>query len=425
MNTQNPLPLDWRQVELGSVSLELYGGGTPSTKNPTLWNGSIPWITSKRLGDALLIDSGEKFISEKALTNSATKVATRGSLLTATRVGVGKVGIAEIDVAINQDISAIIVDPLVCDVRFIAYQLKSELVQLEFAKHRRGATIQGITRDNLRDIPLALPPFQEQRNIASVLTLVQQSIEQQQRLIELTNELKHTLMHKLFTEGLNGEPQKQTEIGPIPESWTLRLLGSLAKVGNGSTPKRGNAEYWMEGDTPWLNSAKIHDLFIHSADQFVTPVAVKECHLPLVPAGSLLIAITGQGKTLGNSAIVRFDTTINQHLAYAKFTTDEVLPEFVLWYMQTRYEYLRSIAQAGGSTKGALTCGFLKTIMIPIPTFQEQEQIVEIFDLLYRRMQIIESKHKALTELFDSLLHQLMTATVRVDDLDLSVLEGS
>ena len=129
-------------------------------------------------------------------------------------------------------------------------------------------------------LPIAIPPPCEQRKIAAVLGLVQRAIEQQERLIALTMELKKALLHKLFTEGLRGEPQKQTEIGPVPESWELVPLGSLAKVGNGSTPKRDNEGYWQGGTIPWLNSTKIHERFITEADQFVTDVAVKECHLP-------------------------------------------------------------------------------------------------------------------------------------------------
>ena len=223
-------------------------------------------------------------------------------------------------------------------------------------------TIPNLSQSKLCELPLPVPPLLEQRKIAAVLGLVQRAIEQQERLIALTTELKKALLHKLFTEGLRGEPQKQTEIGLVPESWELVPLGSLAKVGNGSTPKRDKAGYWHAGTIPWLNSTKIHERFITEADQFVTDVAVKECHLPRVKPSSLLIAITGQGKTLGNSALVLFETCINQHLAYAQFNTINVLPEFVLWFMQTRYEHLRSISQAGGSTKGALTCGYLKNL---------------------------------------------------------------
>jgi len=217
-------------------------------------------------------------------------------------------------------------------------------------------------------------------------------------------------MHKLFTEGLRNELQKQTEIGPIPESWEMLPLGLLAKVGNGSTPKRDNQAFWQDGTIPWLNSARIHDRFITEPDQFVTDLAVKQCHLPRVKPNSLLIAITGQGKTLGNSAITRFETCINQHLAYAQFTTEKIIPDFVLWFMQTRYEFLRSIAQAGGSTKGALTCGYLKTHLIPVPTIGEQQEIVSTFNALDQKDKIAALKRDRLQALFRTLLHQLMTA---------------
>ncbi len=196
-------------------------------------------------------------------------------------------------------------------------------------------------------------------------------------------------------------------------------LGSLAKVGNGSTPKRANEAYWEGGTIPWLNSTKIHDRFITEADQFVTPQAVKECHLPKVAPNSLLVAITGQGKTLGNSAITRIETCINQHLAYAQFHSPKIVPDFVLWFMQTRYDYLRSIAHGGGSTKGALTCGFLKTLPIPVPSTDEQKEIVTVFQTLEDKQGTAANKQSALQDLFRTLLHELMTAKIRVHELDL------
>ena len=277
----------------------------------------------------------------------------------------------------------------------------------------------GVSGSLLKTLIVPVPPLVEQRNIAGVLGLVQRAIEQQERLIALTTELKKTLLHKLFTEGLRGEPQKQTDIGPIPQSWEVVPLGLLAKIGNGSTPKRDNEGYWQDGTIPWLNSAKIHERFIVEADQFVTDLAVKECHLPRVKPGSLLVAITGQGKTLGNSALVSFETCINQHLAYAQFISPRVVPEFVLWFMQTRYEHLRSISQAGGSTKGALTCGYLKTYPIPVPSLDEQQDITRVFAVLDRKEKVHQRKHVAFTALFRTLLHQLMTAQIRVHQLDL------
>ncbi|MEF8748143.1 MAG: restriction endonuclease subunit S [Candidatus Accumulibacter propinquus] len=285
----------------------------------------------------------------------------------------------------------------------------------------RSVNQSSINQAKLKAVEVPLPPLPEQKKIAHILSTVQRAIEAQERIIQTTTELKKALMHKLFTEGLRNEPQKQTEIGRMPESWEVVELGSLAKVGNGSTPKRANEAYWEGGTIPWLNSTKIHDRFITEADQFVTPQAVKECHLPKVAPNSLLIAITGQGKTLGNSAITRIETCINQHLAYAKFHSAKIIPDFVLWFMQTRYDYLRAIAHGGGSTKGALTCGFLKAHPIPVPSRAEQEEIATTFQTLEDKQHFAVRKQAALQDLFRSLLHQLMTAKTRVQELGFSV----
>jgi type I restriction enzyme S subunit len=295
---------------------------------------------------------------------------------------------------------------------------------LRFSHAVDGSTLPYLNLNQLQERRIPLPPFPEQRRIAAVLGLAQRAIEQQERLIALTTELKKALLHQCFTQGLRGEPQKQTEIGPMPQSWEVAPLGSLAKVGNGSTPKRDNKGYWQGGTIPWLNSTKIHERFITQADQFITDLAIKECHLPRVKPGSLLVAITGQGKTLGNTALVSFETCINQHLAYAQFTTPSIVPEFVLWFMQTRYDHLRSISQAGGSTKGALTCGYLKTYPVPVPTPDEQHEIADVFAALDRKEKVHQRKQAALTALFRTLLHQMMTAQIRVHDLDLPELEA-
>jgi type I restriction enzyme S subunit len=160
---------------------------------------------------------------------------------------------------------------------FINYWLRFSFdLQNLYGVAGASSTIAHLPEVQLKSLPIPVPPVSEQRKIAAVLGLVQRAIEQQERLIALTTELKKALLHKLFTEGLRGEPQKQTEIGPVPKSWEVMRLGSLAKVGNGSTPKRSNADYWRGGTIPWLNSTKIHELFITEANQFVTDLAVKE-----------------------------------------------------------------------------------------------------------------------------------------------------
>lgn len=311
-------------------------------------------------------------------------------------------------------------DPL-----FLTYFFRSDAARNWLVAGSGKVAITNISQDILERIPLPIPPLAEQRQIAAVLSAVQRAIARQERLIALTAELKKALMHKLFTEGTRGERRKQTEIGEVPERWEIVPLGSLAKIGNGSTPKRDNSAYWKGGTIPWLTSGKIHEGRITSADEFVSETAKAECHLPLVAAASLLVAITGEGKTLGNAALVEFETCVSQHLAYVQFNRADIVPAFLLYFLQSQYVQLRQMSVGAGSTKKALTCGMLKRFLVPMPSIQEQKTIAGALDEIVGKMNCHKRVADCLQSLFRTLLHQLMTAQIRVGDLDLSALEDA
>ena len=99
-------PKGWQIALLKDVSEDFIGGGTPSTSNPEYWNGNIAWMTSAHI-NGKIVKIGQKYITEKGLENSATHVIPRNNLLVATRVGIGKVAINEIDIAISQDLTGV------------------------------------------------------------------------------------------------------------------------------------------------------------------------------------------------------------------------------------------------------------------------------------------------------------------------------
>lgn len=406
------VPTDWRITRFGECA-EITMGQSPAGDTYNAVGDGLPLLN----GPA---EFGRWFPRAVQWTTTPTRLAEKGDILFCVRGNTtGRMNRSDAQYCIGRGLAAIRGKDGEANTQFVALLLEFIKPRIYSVAIGGGSTFPNISRSGLSEFEVPRPPLPEQQKIAGVLRLVQRAMEQQERLIEKTAELKKTLLHQLFTQGTRGEPQKQTDLGPIPESWDLVPLGKLAKVGNGSTPKRDNVGYWEGGTISWLNSARIHDRFITEADQFVTDLAVRECHLPRVKSGSLLVAITGQGKTLGNTALVRFETCINQHLAYAQFTSDRILPEFALWFMQTRYDHLRSISQAGGSTKGALTCGYLKTYLIPVPALEEQKKIAATFAALDAKEKHHRRKHAALSALFRTLLHQLMTAQLRVHDLDL------
>ncbi len=310
------------------------------------------------------------------------------------------------------------------DPRLLFFYLLHPDVRHHVAERMEGSTgRQRVPERLLLDLPM--PDFdpKTQARLADALELVQFTAMVEEQAMAVAIEMKSATMRQLFTRGLRQEAQKETEIGPIPQSWELLPLGDLGRIGNGSTPKRATDAYWDGGTFPWLNSAKVYDGDIRNAEQFVTDVALKECHLPVLEPGAVLVAITGQGKTLGNAAVLSIRATINQHLAYLQTDLQKAEPKFIRAYLETQYDHLRAVASGGGSTKGALTCGFLRRMMVPQPpTISEQQEIVEVLDALDRKIDLHTRKRRVLDQLFKSLLHKLMTGEISVDDLDLSAL---
>ncbi|MGP1679951.1 MAG: restriction endonuclease subunit S, partial [Burkholderiales bacterium] len=165
-------------------------------------------------------------------------------------------------------------------------------------------------------------------------------------------------------------------LGEVPEHWEVWQIGHFSRVGNGSTPSRGNAAYWSGGHYPWLNSAYANQESVTQADQFVTDTALRECHLPIVPPASVLVAITGQGKTRGKAAVLRIEATINQHIAYITPREQIASADYVRLALHGAYAQLRSISDDSGSTKGALTCADINHFRLALPSLSEQAAIL-------------------------------------------------
>ena len=265
---------------------------------------------------------------------------------------------------------------------FRCLQAKPVRVQLELAAN--GITRFGIPKSEIGATRLPVPPLHQQRNIADYLdretARLDALLEAKERVLELLAEKRRALITRAVTCGLDADaPFRNSGIhwlGEIPAHWETWKLGHLASVGNGSTPNRGDAAYWTEGTIPWLNSSVVNQHEATNADQFVTDLALRECHLPLVKSGSVLVAITGQGKTRGRAVVLSFDATINQHLAYISPDHARLNPWFLRWMLLSAYEYLRSISDAAGGTKGALTCEDIANVRVPVPPIDEQRGIV-------------------------------------------------
>lgn len=114
---------------------------------------------------------------------------------------------------------------------------------------------------------------------------------------------------------------------------------------------------------------------VTQSDQFVTELALKECHLPKISPPAILIGITGQGKTRGMATTLRFEATINQHIAAVVPRTEETNIDFLMRVFDMLYTSLRTDSEGGGSTKGAITCEQIQSLRIALPPVAEQIEI--------------------------------------------------
>ena len=173
-------------------------GGTPSTRISEYYNGNIPWISTVSLGPNHIDGTTAKaYITQKAIENSSTKLIPPNNILFGTRVGVGKSSINDVEMCTNQDIVAIMgVDERLFNKLYIKHVLDS--YQPYFDSIKKGATILGITADDLKKVLIPRAPLELQNQFADFVHEVDKSRLTIQKSLESTQELFDSLMQKYF-----------------------------------------------------------------------------------------------------------------------------------------------------------------------------------------------------------------------------------
>ena len=217
-------------------------------------------------------------------------------------------------------------------------------------------------------------------------------------------------MHKLFTEGTRGEPQKQTEIGLIPESWEIVEVGQVCRS---IVPGRNKPKIF-DGDIPWLTTPDIKRLDHIESDVAglrVSSAELKSSGGRLIPANSVIMSCVGE---FGVSAVTRVEIVINQQL-HAFVCSADLEPVFLCNQLRYRKPYMERIAAI--TTIPYLNKSKCETIPIALPSREEQNDIAAIFMTLDSKRNEHESHRQTLQDLFRTLLHELMTAKIRVNNL--------
>ena len=254
---------------------------------------------------------------------------------------------------------ALVVEPSApVDLGWLAYLLEA----LDLGQYSTSAAQPGIGVDVVSRVLAPIAPSETQSAIARFLdqetARIDELIAEQQGLVTALEERRRSVIRRL--------------VGNFPR----KKLHRHAIVGNGSTPSRENVEYWSAGTVAWVNSGVVNLPQVNEPSELVTETALRECHLPMVEADSLLVGLTGEGKTRGTVTITSIPTTINQHLAFVTPRDGTWLTQYLRYAVAAQYDYLRFISGGSGSTKGALTCGALGALWFPAPDQDVQARVV-------------------------------------------------
>lgn len=201
-------------------------------------------------------------------------------------------------------------------------------------------------------------------------------------------------------------------VDALPPTWKWTRLKFVAEIGNGSTPDRNNAKYWSGEGFPWLNSSVVNVTEVSEASDYVSELALKECHLPVLSPLTVLVGLTGQGKTCGSATLLTVAATINQHLAFVAPIKEKSNARYLRWLLVSKYHLLREQSSDGGSTKGALTCEDLKELPLPLPPLPTQRAIAAYLDRETARLDELVKAKAGLLELVAEKRRALITHAV-------------
>ena len=403
---------DWSMsaaVMLSDVAELVMGQSPPSTSYNDACHG-LPFYQGKT-------DFGATYPTPRIYCREPKKIAEAGDILMSVRAPVGATNLCHGKSCIGRGIAAIRATGI--DRDFLYFYLKK--IEAYIDSLGSGAIFRAINRSQLAELPIneAGIPFPEQKKIAHILSTVQRAIEAQERIIQTTTELKKALMRKLFTEGLRNEPQKQTEIGPIPESWEFTKIGEIAQLKSGGTPSRKKPAYWDGGDINWIKTGEVNYCRIVRTEEKITKAGLEGSSAKIFPAGTLLVAMYGQGVTRGKVAITGIDAATNQACA-AIFPLAEVRIEYLYYFLEYNYDTIRSFAH--GANQKNLSADLIKSFPIAYPSVAgAQKEIADALGIIDRRIAVALTKKMQLQDLFHTLLHELMTAKTRVNGTEFTL----
>ena len=335
----------FKLVELG----KFIGGGTPSSSNLSFWTGSIPWISSSDIKEDNINNiSISRYITEDAIEKSATKYCPAPVILIVSRVGVGKVALSHTSLCTSQDFCNII--DIKCHPVFLSYNLLRTMKRK--SREVQGTSIKGITSDELQKIRVFIPKNKDEQNkISNLLTLLDERIVTQNKIIEDLKKLKSAII--------------EIEYSP-KDSYHSHIGGAIVQIS-----KRNKDNHLCN-----VLSVSNRQGFIKQSEQFEDRNVASDdtSNYKIVEKNDF--AYNPARINVGSIArLTKFETGIVSPMYICFRTKDCLLPEYLELFFESRNFFYHIQKRLEGSVRLCLSYEELCNIPIVIPSIEKQKQV--------------------------------------------------
>jgi type I restriction enzyme S subunit len=381
------IKVSWKNIKISDFA-EVTTGGTPPTTIKEYWeNGTIPWLNSGELNQDI-ITTCKNYITDLGMKNSAAKLMPQDTVLIAlTGATTGVIGYLTFEAAANQSVTGIL-PSTAHHPKYLYYYLKS--IREKVLDESYGGAQKHISQGYVKELEIPLPPLPVQKRIAEILDTADTLRRKDQELLKKYDELAQAIFIDMF-----GDPVKNEK------GWEVKRVGSLTKVGSGSTPSRSNPSYFT-GNIPWVKTTEVNGGIILLTEESISSEALQKTSCKLYPINCVIIAMYGQGKTRGQVGLLGIEAATNQACGVI-MPCEELNPKFLFHYLKSQYKELRELGRGGNQEN--LNKGMIEDFYIIVPPLHLQNKFKEIIDqLIYSSRHTLNLKYS--DNLFNSLLQK-------------------
>ena len=433
MSEENQVPTRYKKTELGEIPEEweivkindccdVKTGGTPSTKNKDYWDGNIPWMSSGEINKKFVY-STEKKITQQGLENSNARILPADSVMVAlndqgkTR---GSVAVLKILSTCNQSLACIVPDQKITHYLYLFYNLQSRYSEIRNYTGDTGR--EGLNLRIIKDINVPLPRLPEQHKIATILSKVDEQIEQTEQIIERTEILKKGLMQKLLTKGIGHTKFKKTELGEMPEEWSVFRLSDLLESKYILSHLDGNhgSNYpkpheFVESGIPYVSAnAIIGGVVDFSKAKYVALERAKRFKKGIAENEDVLLA---HNATVGPTALLKTDlpyVILSTSLTYYRCDLQKISNFYLKYYMESPLFQNQLAKVMKQTTRNQVPITMQRNLYFCLPSIEEQRKIGNVLFCIEKQIMKNANNLAKLQELKKGLMQDLLTGKVRV-----------